>query len=232
MLQPIILPPIELGKAVARAILTVAEVAVSLRGSFHLSLMGGRTPEHLYRALIALPNFPWNKTHLYLNDERLVPHTSTESNMVMLNQSGILGMVPKDQVHAVPILKTPEKSCVVYAKLLAACLPDGRFDCALLGAGEDGHCASLFPQFMFQDLHTSESVFPVTNSPKPPAVRITLGYEMFTQARTTIMMVCGEGKREALQSILSHPEVTPAGYILAHAVKSHLYIDSDASSSM
>jgi 6-phosphogluconolactonase len=190
--------------------------------------MGGRTPEHLYRALVQLKDFPWDKTHLYLNDERFVPHDSTESNMYTLSQSGLLTLVPATHVHAVPILSTPEESAAAYAQTLQSFASEGRLDCVLLGAGEDGHCASLFPGRMSEDVGNSSTVFAVKNSPKPPSVRVTLSYEYFLSARNIIGLVCGVGKQDAYKMIIGSPEKTPIGYIASHSEHAQLFADTDA----
>mgnify|MGYP005825832027 FL=1 len=102
--------------------------------------------------------------------------------------------VPADQIHDIPAELGPVEGAKAYAETLKGV---GDFDLVLLGLGEDGHTASLFPGHIWDD---SVDAFPVFNSPKPPAERISISARRLSQAREVIFLVTGAGKQEAVDN--------------------------------
>jgi 6-phosphogluconolactonase len=182
--------------AVARAAVNViveaSADAVSLRGRFSLVLAGGRTPLAAYRRLAALgvDTAGWE---IFFGDERCLPPTDPERNsaaaaVAWLGRSGIAPA----HIHEMAAEQGPELAAALYAEEIAGWQP---FDLVLLGMGEDGHVASLFPGHE----HAGEPlVVAVRDAPKVPTERVSLNYATICAARQRVMLVTGAGKSAAL----------------------------------
>ncbi|MFM2440859.1 MAG: hypothetical protein RLZZ349_586, partial [Pseudomonadota bacterium] len=152
---------------VCDAIVKNANEAIAKRGQFSIVLAGGNTPRAVYRLLREL-NMDWSKWHIYHGDERCLPLDHEDRNSLMVEQVWLHYVgVPTSQVHDIPAELGPIDGAKAYAQTLSG-VPT--FDMVLLGLGEDGHTASLFPNHALDN--TADAV-PVFNSPKPPAERIT-----------------------------------------------------------
>ena len=202
-----------LAQGAADLISESAQHAVQRRGRFTLVLAGGSTPRETYRALgqpERIAAVPWLRTYLFFGDERFVPPGDVNSNIRMV-QEALLSRVPvsASQVFPVPThFRSAAESAAAYADELAqffavpADAAPPRFDLILLGLGDDGHTASLFPGARA----LQERVAWVTGSPPgrvPPAVdRITLTYPVLNAARRVVFLVSGEKKAAALRDVL------------------------------
>jgi len=177
-----------------RRILEAARRAIRQRGEFRIVLAGGGTPQKTYR-LLAQRDADWKSWHIYLGDERCLPPDDAERNSVMISRAWLeRGQIPAGQIHWIPAERGAETAAAAYETVIAAALP---FDLVLLGMGEDGHTASLFPG------HTHDPqrlVVPVFGAPKPPPERVSLNYGALAQCRSALLMVTGAAKREALQA--------------------------------
>jgi 6-phosphogluconolactonase len=201
--------------------------AIRDHGIFTLVLSGGATPELTY-SLLAQPerhgDVPWSKTFIFFGDERFVPHTDTRSNFGMAFRT-LLGHVPipATRICSIPTqYKTAAEAASVYAERLAGFFakkpgdPPPQFDLVLLGMGDDGHTASLFPNSPGLDV---TDTWVIANSPGllPEAVeRITLTYPILNAARHVAFLVTGQKKASALQAILkgqADPKEYPAAGI-------------------
>ena len=191
--------------------------AVAQRGRASLVLSGGSTPLGLY-ALLAGSDLPWDHITVFWGDERFVPHDHGDSNygaarMVLLEPAG----VPERNIHPWPISAEPELSAVRYAETITRELgAEPLFDVTLLGLGEDGHTASLFPGSAALQAAT------LTAADRPAATehaRLTLTPRALSGSRTVLFLVSGEGKRAALQQLLGAGEadgnMVPGGMISA-----------------
>ncbi|WP_456375798.1 6-phosphogluconolactonase [Thiolapillus sp.] len=186
------------GEAIARLavekIREQARRALAARGIFRLALAGGSTPERAYEYLAAAID-DWNGWEFYLGDERCLPveHSWRNSRMldeVLFHPAGI----ETGQIHMIPAELGAEQGAAVYARTIAGVQP---FDLVLLGLGEDGHTASLFPG----DEHPPQAlVVPVHHAPKPPPERISLNYGVLSSARRQLFLVSGKGKYPALKA--------------------------------
>lgn len=137
----------------------------------------------------------WSKWHIYHGDERCLPLDHEDRNSLMVEQVWLHYVdVPTSQVHDIPAELGPIDGAKVYAQTLRG-VPT--FDMVLLGLGEDGHTASLFPNHALDN--TADAV-PVFNSPKPPAERITLSQNRLNNTRQVIFIVTGAGKQEAVDN--------------------------------
>lgn len=179
---------------VCDAIVKNANEAIAKRGQFSIVLAGGNTPRAVYRLLREL-NMDWSKWHIYHGDERCLPLDHEDRNSLMVEQVWLHYVdVPTSQVHDIPAELGPIDGAKAYAQTLRG-VPT--FDMVLLGLGEDGHTASLFPNHALDN--TADAV-PVFNSPKPPAERITLSQNRLNNTRQVIFIVTGAGKQEAVDN--------------------------------
>ena len=180
---------------------------------FHVALAGGATPRRTYELLGEMEG-SWDHAHLWLGDERCVPREHAESNARMVDESlYVHARAQPPQLHPVDGSAVPEDAAWFYARELAEQMPDGVFDLILLGLGEDGHTASLFPHH-----HVLEAVrvpcLAVRDAPKPPAQRVTLTLPVLRQAQHTILLSTGEIKREPLRRTLARADpATPASLL-------------------
>ncbi|HEV2819430.1 MAG TPA: 6-phosphogluconolactonase [Solirubrobacteraceae bacterium] len=182
-------------------------------GPFHVALAGGATPRRVYELLGATEG-SWDHAHLWLGDERCVPRDHPESNARMVDESLYANARARPpRLHPIDGSAVPEDAAWLYARELADQVPGGVFDLVLLGLGEDGHTASLFP-----DHHTLEVAsvpcLAVRDAPKPPAQRITLTLPVLRRAEHAILLTAGEAKREPLRRTLAGPDpATPASLL-------------------
>ncbi len=190
-----------------------AETAIAERGKFSLALAGGSTPEKTYKLLASQSDkIAWAKTYVFLSDERFVPPEDERSNFGMAHRS-LLGAVPipMTNIYAMPTLTDTITQCAAdYTNAIAQFFdvpahgPPPVFDLILLGLGDDGHCASLFPGYPSLDV---EDAWLVTSPPgtlPPPVDRITFTFPLINAARQVLFLVAGEKKAEAVQDVLQN----------------------------
>lgn len=177
------------------AILCGAARAIRERGRFHLVLAGGDTPRDIYRALRAART-DWSAWHLYFGDERCVPPDDPARNSRMALEAWLDSVpVPARQVHAIPAELGAPEAARMYAEMLRTV---GDFDLVLLGLGEDGHTASLFPGREWGTERGGSDALAVFDAPKPPPERVSLSAARLSRARQVIFLVAGESKRRAV----------------------------------
>jgi 6-phosphogluconolactonase len=185
---------LSLREALVRNIAAGAEAAIAVRGVFRCVLAGGRTPEAIYRDLRALST-DWGQWSIYFGDERCLPAGDPERNDAMARAAWLDHVpIPTAQIHAIPAEQGAVAGARRYAELLAA-VPE--FDLVLLGLGEDGHTASLFPGDSAA-LRSDHPALPVDNAPKPPSQRISMSAARLAHSRAVLFAVTGIDKREAL----------------------------------
>jgi 6-phosphogluconolactonase len=176
----------------ADRILAAAQEAIARHGRFRIVLAGGRTPEATYR-LLAKADADWRRWHIYFGDERCLPPLHPERNSTMASRAWLDHVdIPRQQIHIIPAELGPADAATCYEPVIAAALP---FDLVLLGLGEDGHTASLFPGHVHPE---ARPVVPVYNAPKPPAKRVSLNACALSQTGQVLVVVTGVEKREAL----------------------------------
>lgn len=186
-----------LSTAVAQRIAELASQAIAVRGVFHIALAGGETPRRCYEKLRRLA-IDWPHVQIYFGDERCLPDGDPQRNDTMVRDALLAHVaIPPANIHAMSAeLGAREASDRYEAVLDSVAL----FDLVLLGMGEDGHTASLFPDNPASA--SAAAVVPVFGAPKPPAERVSLGMNTLNAARQKIFLVAGAGKREALERIL------------------------------
>lgn len=214
--------PEELAQAAAD---WIVERACERPRRFALCLSGGATPKRLYELMASPPRrdrFPWQRTHWFWGDERVVAHDDPRSNFHMAWEALLRhAPVPADNIHAIATghLSAAAGAAQYEATLKrfygAQTLRAGRplFDLTLLGLGEDGHIASLFPGSPAL-AETARWVVPVagTGAPGAPGApgRITLTYPALASSAVTAFLVAGERKRQALARVRAGDPALPA----------------------
>jgi 6-phosphogluconolactonase len=176
----------------ARRISAAARRAIEARGRFLCVLAGGRTPLAAYDRLVRRPE-DWAHWHLFLGDERCLPPEDPERNSraIALALTERVA-IPSENLHWIPAESGAESAADRYDALVADWMP---FDLILLGMGEDGHTASLFPGYAAP---TGVRAAPVHEAPKPPPDRVTLTPLSLAAAPERLILVTGAGKRDAL----------------------------------
>jgi len=201
--------PEDLSKALASKVAELAGQAGREGRRFTVALSGGSLMEILSRSLVSEPlrsAIDWTAWEAFWADERCVSLDSPDSNFaaakkLLFDQVDI----PRDQIHALDDRLEPAEAARAYQSTIKRILqPQNgqlpRFDLILLGMGEDGHTASLFPGHrLLQEVQ--QWAAPVFDAPKAPAERITLTLPVINQAREVIFVVTGENKASALQAV-------------------------------
>ena len=184
----------EINQATTQRILAAANEAIAKHGSFLIVLAGGSTPKSVYE-LLAKAEADWSKWHIYYNDDRCLPVDHAERNSLMAANAWLNHVaIPKSQIFDIPTELGNVEGAKAYAKTLAGVRT---FDLVLLGLGEDGHTASLFPN---QAVDNSADAVPVFEAPKPPADRVTISQNRLNDTHEVIFLVTGAGKQEAVDN--------------------------------
>lgn len=196
--------PASLMKAALDAIADSAAQAIRSRGAFHIVLAGGNTPRAIYQQCRSLTT-DWSAWHVYFGDERCLPPDNPDRNSFMASQAWLEHVpIPPQQIHNIPAERDAIPAAAAYTATLQH-TPD--FDLVLLGLGEDGHTASLFPG---HDAGTSESApdaIPVFDAPKPPPTRVSLSARRLARTRQAIFLVTGIEKQTAVKRWLAGDDI-------------------------
>lgn len=201
-----------LAKGLADAISTAAKRAIPESGRFRIVLAGGSTPRPIYARLAKL-DMEWTHWHIYFSDERCLPINHPQRNDTMARETWLARVpIPDEQIHAIPAELGPEAGASAYARELADV---GVFDLTLLGLGEDGHTASLFPGDAVGVRPDAPDALPVHDAPIPPRSRVTLSAARLARSVATYLVVTGKEKRDVLARLnddngLPVRSVTPA----------------------
>ena len=226
-----------LSEAAARFIIDTATHAVTDRGRFVISLSGGSTPKLLFE-LLATPQFkdelPWKNTFIFWGDERCVPADDKDNNAHMARQALLDHIdMPAENIYPIPVDVTPGEGAVLYEKSIKDLFGSEQpcFDLILLGLGENGHTASLFPGTDI--LHEQERLVKEVFVTEQNMFRISMTVPLINKARNIIFLVAGEGKATVLNTILSgtyEPDTYPAQMISPVDGNLYWYTDEKAAS--
>jgi 6-phosphogluconolactonase len=182
-----------------------AGVAQALRdGARTLVLAGGSTPRRCHELLSEM-DIAWGRVSILFGDERCVPPNHPESNYLMARES-LLDRVSPATVFRMPAELGPDEGAELYARVVEMV---GTLDVVMLGVGEDGHTASLFPNH--PGLHAKGLAVGIRNSPKPPPERVTLTLSVLQAAKRVIIVATGAGKADAVARAKRHE--VPSGMI-------------------
>jgi 6-phosphogluconolactonase len=228
--------------AAADAIIDAAARAIAADGRFLFVLAGGSTPEATYK-LLAAPDrrdrIDWSRTYIFFGDERLVPHDDPRSNYGMAKQS-LLKDIPVASDHIFPMttdLPGVEAAQAYHDTLTQFFGPETApwFHLTLLGLGDDGHTASLFPgKAALQETEAYAVSTPPGVLP-PPVGRITLTFPVLNSSREVLFLIAGEGKAAPVQAILEGGaplETHPAAGVTAPEGKVTWMLDRPATTQL
>lgn len=181
----------------ADRIMACAARAIAARGSFSLVLAGGRTPLAAYTRVAGRPA-DWSRWHVFFGDERCLPVDHPGRNSLAAADAFLDRVaIPAQNRHPIPAELGAERAAADYAALVAGALP---FDLVLLGIGEDGHTASLFPGSPPPE---HALVTAVHDAPKPPPDRVSLTPGALAACRDMLIIATGHSKRDALAAWLA-----------------------------
>jgi 6-phosphogluconolactonase len=197
-------------EAAAEFVLEVGKEAVRANGRFLIALSGGTTPETLYRALTSLAfadRFDWSRTTFFFSDERCVPPDDPRSNYAFAKKVLFtpLNITPSQVYRMAGESSDPQAAAFEYEQQLrlatkTASSAQPSLDLVLLGLGEDGHTASLFPGASI--LRGHQRVIAATQSPKDPPNRLTMTLAAINRASVILFLVTGAGKAGVVRAIL------------------------------
>ena len=167
-----------------------AKEAINQRKIFRLVLAGGSTPQRTYE-LLAATKQEWGAWEIFWGDERCLPISHPGRNSRMANQCWLHHVsIPAKQIYPIAAELGAELAAGEYAKMIVEKLP---FDLVLLGMGEDGHTAALFPGGSCEN----STVVAVLDAPKPPSERVSLNFQTLRACRQQLVLVTGAEKASA-----------------------------------
>ena len=184
-----------LARAAAGIIAQLSNDAIAARGRFDIVLAGGTTPRQTYEHLRG-ENCQFDRWQVWFGDERCLPigHVDRNDSMARAALLAHVAISPA-QVHAMPAELGPAQAARAYADVVRGV---EWFDLVLLGLGEDGHTASLFPGHDHGTAPDSPAVLAVHNAPKPPPERVSLSATRLARTRQLMFLVAGAGKHDAM----------------------------------
>lgn len=229
-------------EAVSRAaadLFTGLARSAAAQGRCSVSLSGGSTPKRVFELLAQPPwrdQVPWQSVHMFWGDERCVPADDPRSNYRMTRLALLDHVpIPADQVHPIDGAMPPRRAADEYEQLLRQFFGQQapRFDFVMLGLGENGHTASLFPGTPV--LHETERWAAEVYVAEQDMDRVTLTTPLFNQAKTTAFLVTGAGKAAVLHEVIegkSDPERLPAQLIQPKPGELRWLVDRAASAAL
>ncbi|MCS7337691.1 MAG: 6-phosphogluconolactonase [Verrucomicrobiae bacterium] len=198
-----------------------------------VALLGGRVAPRLFSAVVracAMRGTAFGHVHFFWSDERCVPASDPESNYGLAARWLFepLG-IDMSQIHRIPIELGPVAAAAEAEAELRRVAPIGPcgqpvLDLVLLGMGEDGHIASLFPGEPAELAHAAD-VFRAVTGPKPPFSRITMSYAVLASARAAWVLVAGAGKCGALRASLQQSGYTPLAKLVRQRGATRIYAE-------
>ncbi|AAP95730.1 6-phosphogluconolactonase [[Haemophilus] ducreyi] len=198
----------------------------------HISLSGGSTPKLLFKTLAQIPyinQINWQNLHFWWGDDRMVPATDPESNYGEVQKLLFDHIqIPPTNIHSIRGEQPPETELARFTQELNECLPNLTFDWIILGMGNDGHTASLFPyQTDFADQHLAI----IAKHPVTGQLRISKTAKLIEQAARITYLVTGQSKATILKEIHDLPATQlayPAAHIRAKNGITEWYLDQQA----
>ena len=226
-----------MNKSVAKLLVDIAKRSIAELGRFVLCLSGGNTPKSLYTLLSQSPNNEetfWKDTFVFWGDERCVPYNDDSNNahmatMTLLNKVDI----PQSNIFPVPVNLSPAEAANSYEKIIRDFFGNEipRFDLVLLGLGDNGHTASIFPdtEVVGEQVRLVKEVFVEEQN----MYRITMTAPLINRAHNIAFLVTGTEKANILKTVLTspyHPDKYPAQLIKPNNGELYWFADDKAAS--
>jgi 6-phosphogluconolactonase len=214
----------ELSEEVSVQILEAIEKGLKLKGQFHLVLTGGTLGAQISEALVKEFNSDldaFKGLHIWWSDERFVPAASDERNALTFHEKLANKIIVVHEGLPSDLAENVEAAVADYE----LALENVAIDLNILGLGPDGHVASLFPGLA--DIDDSRMIFAITESPKPPAVRISFTMKTINSAEEVWIIAAGESKAEAVTKLVEGDLSIPASYVRGN-LHTRLIVDTEA----
>ncbi len=230
----------KLALAATKFVISAAKKAIKKTGRFTIALSGGSTPDKMF-TLLASQKFSeqvdWRNVFIFWGDERCVPASNPENNSHQAKKLLLsIVPVPAENIFAVPTRMQPANAALKYAKTIREFFRSDMpvFDLILLGMGDDGHTASLFPGTAV--VHEQEAIIKEVFVPKVDMFRITFTAPLINHAKQILFLISGKKKANALQKVLqgrknidTYPAQTITG---AENNKVFFYVDVEAAAKL
>ncbi len=225
---------------VAEAFCEFLKKEIKDRASYHIALSGGSTPKGVFDLLSTARygDLDWSKVYLYWGDERCVPPSHAESNFKMTKDHLLDRIdIPEANIHRVHGEEVPSQEAERYGTIISESLPavDGvpQFDLVMLGLGEDGHTASIFPDQIA--LWDSPKNCEVATHPDSGQKRITITGRLINHAKKIAFLVTGASKAERVREIIQEDgdyQVYPASKVYPEQGEVIWFLDTEAATGM
>lgn len=187
-----------------RQFIQIGQEAISKNGQFAVALSGGQTPHAIFKELSQPSNreaLDWNKVLCFWSDERSVPPTNPENNASTAMQAGLASLPLKpENIFRMKAEENIEENALAYEKLIREKVPSLQFDLLMLGMGEDGHTASLFPRT--QGLHLEDRLVIANFVPQKNTWRMSLTYDCIHKAQVICIYAIGSNKAKMVAAAL------------------------------
>ncbi len=197
-------------KFCAEHFIKICKESIAKYGSFTVALSGGSTPKALFSLLTQAPyvsRVDWSNIYLFWSDERSVDPTDQSSNFRMAMEAGFSKVsIPSSHIHRMEAEKNIEENAAAYERLIQSHLRGRGFDLVMLGMGEDGHTASLFPKT--EGLKATTKLVIANHIPQKETWRMTLTFKCINGASHIAIYVLGKNKQEILKKALTSKDGT------------------------
>ena len=213
-----------------------AKEAQTLHGHFSVALSGGSTPKAIFQALAKPPyatEIDWGRVFLFWGDERSVAPTDPESNFRMAIESGFKSLaIPAEHIFRMEAEENLHENALKYEHKIKEVLGNRPFDLMMLGMGEDGHTASLFPGT--NALEEEDRLVVANEVPQKKTWRMTLTFPIINKAKNIALYVCGKSKNEMVSKVFleNHAPPFPVSKIGTSMNKALWILDTDASKNL
>jgi len=178
--------------------------SISKKKYFSVALSGGSTPKSIFKMLCSdqfKGEIEWDKILFFWGDERAVPPEDPESNYKMAMESGIKNMpIKKENIFRMNAEHDLEQGSKEYEELINKKLHSKLFDLVMLGVGDDGHTASLFPNT--EALKETEKLVVANYVPSKRTSRMTLTFSAINKSKNIVLYVLGDNKKDILKKVL------------------------------
>ena len=198
----------------------------------HISLSGGSTPKLLFKTLAQAPfatDIRWQNLHFWWGDDRMVPPSDPESNYGEVQKLLFDHIqIPAENIHRIRGEEQPDRELARFSQELTACVPDLAFDWIILGMGNDGHIASLFPH---QTDFADDNPAVIAKHPESGQIRISKTAKLLEKAQRITYLVTGAAKAKVLSEIQTVPAEKlpyPAAKIHSKNGVTEWYLDKEA----